>query len=130
MQAQQSLGDDALDAEEQDIAQGHDKGRGDDGQQRDEAKELFAGNIQPGDDVGKQKRHSRAGEGGDQRHEKAVFNGGKPAGPFEQLHIGFRVREENDPDHRIYHEESHKQDDGNDRHQQKRLVFQPLHLFE
>ena len=130
MQAQQALGDNPLDAEEQDVAQRHDKGRRDDGQQGDEAEQPLAGHIQPGDDIGEQECHRRTGDCGDQRHEEAVLDGGEPAGTAEQFHIGGSVREQDHLDHRIDHEQPHERDDSNDRQQQKRLVFQPLHLFE
>jgi hypothetical protein len=130
LQPQQALGDDALDAEEQDVAQGHDKGRRDDGQQRHEAEQSLAGHVQPGDDVGEEERHRRTGDGGDQGHEEAVFDGREPARLVEQLQIVLCAGKENDPQHRIYHKKSHKQDDRDNGQQEQRLVFQPLHLLE
>ena len=130
MQTQKPLGDDTLHAEEQNVAQGHDEGRGDDGQQRNEPEKLFAGHVQTGDHIGKQKGNRRAGERGDQSHEEAVFDGGEPAGASEQLCIGGHVREQDDLYHRVDHKQPYKCDDAYDGHQQKRLVFQPLHLLD
>ena len=130
MEAQQAFCDDPLDAEEQDIAQRHDKGRRDNGQQCNKSEQPFAGHIQAGDDIGEQECHRRAGDGGDQGHEQAVFDGGEPAGPVEQLQIGPPIGEQDDLDHWIDHKYSHKQDNGDDDQQQERFIFQPLHFFD
>ena len=110
MQPQKLFGDDTLYAEKQNITQCHDKRRGHDGQQCHKSEKALTGNIQPGNNVCKEECHRRAGHRGDQGHEQAVFQGCEPTGFLEQLHIVLSAGERDDPDHRVYHEESNEKD--------------------
>ena len=108
VQAQKLLGHDALDTEQQNVAEGHDKRRGDNGQQRHEFEQALTGHIQPRDDIGKQECHGGTGNGGDTCHEQAVFDCLEPANLGKQLHVVLRAGEDNHADDRVYHKESDK----------------------